>query len=134
MSNPSPNMDLAGLLDRGLLPCPFCNTEVYPVLGDHKMAHPYDNCALSGFQTGRDAWNRRASPSPAGGVQGVTGSDLCAAFEHEVTQQTQAYRFKAGSKPGTWLFACDEWIDLSAILSALTAALSSQAQTTGGVE
>lgn len=75
-----------------------------------------------------------ASPSPAGGVQGVAGTDLCAAFEHEVTQQTQAYRFKAGSKPGTWLFACDEWIDLSAILSALTSTLSSQAQTTGGVD
>lgn len=47
-----------------------------------------------------------------------TPIDLEAQFEHGVTQQTQAYQFQQ-APDGSWLFQCDEWLDLSAILTSL---------------
>lgn len=48
--------------DEELSPCPFCGCDVYKVLGTDKMAHSMTgDCALSGFQTTRTAWNQRAT-------------------------------------------------------------------------
>lgn len=54
-----------------------------------------------------------------GALPAGAGTDLAAAFEHQVTQQTNAYEFKTGAKPGTWMFRCSDWIDITAILAAL---------------
>lgn len=70
------------------------------------------------------AFSRRAIANTAGeGVRYLTPAN----FEHEVSQQTQAYQFSEGPKGG-WLFRCPEWFDLSAVLAGLSAALSSQGQ------
>jgi hypothetical protein len=57
------------------------------------------------------ALSRRSANSGLGGVKALTPAN----FEHEVTQQTQAYEFKEGPN-GEWLFRCPEWFDLSAVL------------------
>lgn len=59
-------------------------------------------------------------PAPSASMGKVTdATELCAAFEHAVTQQTQAYEFQRGTTPGKWLFRCSDWIDLSAVLASL---------------
>lgn len=115
-----------------LLPCPFCGGSGR-VLRHHRYAvtiHCRD-CECDGPDMGTEdeaiaAWNRRASPSPAGGVQGVPRSYTeLAVWANEV------------------LAAFDETIGPGGMPNAIkglrsayegVCALSSQAQTTGGVE
>ena len=122
-----------------LLPCPFCGGEMqhryalWPTEGDRDaIIHNVPggtSCPIEGafsidtFDNGvsvAEAWNRRASPSPAGGVQGVTG-EMAERF----------LRAWLGWLPDASIAGHSQ---LPRAFAALKAALSSQAQTTGGVE
>lgn len=138
-----------------LATCPLCNSamaieqfvgwdgEDLPV---KHVTHPKSECPLSGLQfearaEAIEAWNRRASPSPAGGVQGVRIAELEAALRplvyiaewHEGTlahDSDTIIEFK-NADGSSYSLTVGHARDARA---ALTSALSSQAQTTGGVE
>ena len=127
-----------------LLPCPFCGGEMqhryalWPTEGDRDaIIHNVPggtSCPIEGafsidtFDNGvsvAEAWNRRASPSPAGGVQGA----LLDQIEEALTGVNHALMELPLPGSGKEKRA---WQSLLDAQRALTAALSSQAQTTGG--
>lgn len=73
-----------------------------------------------------------ASPSPAGGVQGVTDEMV----ERALAADLSLRKFLADDDRGGELAADDHHVlvEVMSTLRSLTAALSSQAQTTGGVD
>ena len=57
------------------------------------------------------------TPAPERSKEEV-GVTVEALFEHGVTQQTQNYQFEQ-TGTGAWLFRCDEWLNITEVLSAL---------------
>jgi hypothetical protein len=132
-----------------LLPCPFCGTvehlrvnavgslvagmpdRPYAVDCHHLDCEEVRGPVGYGKAKAIAAWNRRASPSPAGGVQAADVGETNRSIIHELAADI---RDRLSGEEGSAMWRNAQRIVELSRPQPLTSALSSQAQTTGGVE